>query len=68
MDKPEHLIASYEMRSWYHQVYAPQAELEQHKDGKLPDIDRLCSPLPQAAYRGVKRRPGWAPAAMDEED
>lgn len=68
MNEPEHLIATYEMHSWYNQSYAPQADLEKRKDGKLPNLDRLCSPMLNTSYRGVRRLPGWTAAPMDEED
>lgn len=48
MDDPEHLIATYEMRSWYNPAYTAP------KSGP-PDLDRLCTPVLNPSYRGVSR-------------
>lgn len=58
MDSPEHMIATYELRSWYNPAYS-------YKPGTLPDLDKLCSPLLNVSYRGLVRivpsRPSAAP-------
>ena len=48
MDRPEPLIAAYELRTWYNPTYVVP------KNG-VPDLDKMCSPLLNPSYRGISR-------------
>lgn len=60
MDDPEHLIATYEMRSWYNPAYTAP------KSGP-PDLDRLCTPVLNPSYRGLVRVAPLAGPGGDDE-